>query len=201
MAPDQTIRVMESNFDICDGQIRFFPAFLMEIFDRFEVFRLYSLSKGWKSSTFRNFPIIFPFQRMEILDISKFSDYIPFPKDGNPRHFEIFRLYSLFKGWNAFDLHIDKLIWLRSNKKRLVYGKKRWRVIRFEYHFTMHLQYYRSLMFTETTKGQGRDNNIFHIILHFVIFFLLMYSLSSSWKIEVKIGFYVCLTGKSCWVK
>jgi len=166
MAPDQTIRVMESNFDICDGQIRFFPAFLMEIFDRFEVFRLYSLSKGWKSSTFRNFPIIFPFQRME-----------------------------------CFDLHIDKLIWLRSNKKRLVYGKKRWRVIRFEYHFTMHLQYYRSLMFTETTKGQGRDNNIFHIILHFVIFFLLMYSLSSSWRIEVKIGFYVCLTGKSCWVK
>ncbi len=56
-------------------------------------------------------------------------------------------------------------------------------------------------MFTETTKGQGRDNNIFHIILLFVIFFLLMYSLSSSWKIEVKIGFYVCLTGKSCWVK
>ena len=161
MAPDQTIRVMESNFDICDGQLRFFLAFLMEIFDRFEDFRLYSLSKGWKSSTFRNFPIIFPFQRMEILDISKFSDYIPFPKDGNPRHFEIFRLYSLFKGWNAFDLHIDKLIWLRSNKKRLVYGKKRWRVIRFEYHFTMHLQYYRSLMFTETTKGQGRDKQHF----------------------------------------
>ncbi len=214
MAPDQTIRVMESNFDICDGQIRFFSAFLMEIFDRFEVFRLYSLSKGWKSSTFRNFPIIFPFQRMEILDISNFSDYIPFPKDGNSWHFEIFRLYSLskgwksstfrnfpitvyslFKGWDAFDLHIDKLIWLRSNKKRLVYGKKRWRVIRFEYHFTMHLQYYRSLMFTETTEGQGRDNNIFHIILHFVIFFLLMYSLSSSWRIEVKIGFYVCLKG------
>jgi hypothetical protein len=82
MAPDQTIRVMESNFDICDGQIRFFPAFLMEIFDRFEVFRLYSLFKGWKSLTFRNFPIIFPFQRMEILDISKFSDYIPFSRDG-----------------------------------------------------------------------------------------------------------------------
>jgi hypothetical protein len=61
---------------------------------------------------------------MEILDISKFSDYIPLPKDRNPQHFEIFHLYSLFKGWNALDLHIDKLIWLRSNKKRLVYGKK-----------------------------------------------------------------------------
>ncbi len=34
---------------------------------------------------------------MEILDISKFSDYIPFPKDGSPRHFEIFWLYSIFK--------------------------------------------------------------------------------------------------------
>jgi hypothetical protein len=45
---------------------------------------------------------------MEILDISKFSDYIPFSRDG----------------MLAFDLHIDKLIWLRSNKKRLVYGKK-----------------------------------------------------------------------------
>jgi hypothetical protein len=52
MAPDQTIRVMESNFDICDGHIRFFPAFPMEIFDHFEVFRFYSLSRGWKSSTF-----------------------------------------------------------------------------------------------------------------------------------------------------
>ena len=152
MAPDQTIRVMESNFDICDGQLRFFLAFLMEIFDRFEDFRLYSLSKGWKSSTFRNFPIIFPFQRMEI------------PMRKMPKCF-----------WST--VHIEKFIWLRSNKKRLVYGKKRWWVIRFENNFTMHLQYYRLLMFTETTKGQGRDNNIFHIILHIVIFFLLMYSI------------------------
>ncbi len=79
MAPDQTIRVMESNFDICDGHIRFFPAFSMEFF------------------TISKFSIIFLFQRMEILDISKFFDYIPFPKDGNPRHFKIFRLYSLFQ--------------------------------------------------------------------------------------------------------
>ncbi len=165
---------------------------------------------------------------MEILDISKFSDYIPFPKDGNPRHFEIFRLYFLSKGWKSSTfrnfpiifpfqrmeipmrkmpkcfwstVHIEKFNWLRSNKKRSVYDKKRWQAIRFEYNFTMHLQYYRLLMFTETRKGQGWDNNIFHITLHFVIFFLLMYSLSSSWRIEVKIGFYVCLTGRSCWVK
>jgi hypothetical protein len=89
MAPDQTIRVMESDFDICNGQIHFFRHY-----------------------------------RWKFLTVSKFSDYIPFPKDVNPRHFEIFRLYSLFKGWNAFDLHIEKLIWLRSHKKILVYGKK-----------------------------------------------------------------------------
>ncbi len=121
MVPDQTIR-------------------LMEIFDRFEVFRLYSPSKGWKSSTFRNFPIKFPFQRMEILDILKFSDFSDFP---------IFRWDSLFK-WgkcpNTFDLHIDKFIWLRSNKTRLVYGKKKRRVIRFEYSFTyMHLHSYSTI--------------------------------------------------------
>ena len=175
----------------------------MDIFDRFEVFRSNSLSKRWKSSTFRNFPIISPFQRMEILDISKFSVYIPFFRRWKSPKFLncLMRLSFPMKCPNSFDLHIDKFIWLRSNKKRLVYGKKRLQVIRFENNFTMHLQYYRLLMFTETTKGQGRDNNIFHIILHFEIFFLLMYSLSSSWRIEVKIGFYVCLTGKSCWVK
>jgi hypothetical protein len=36
----------------------------------FEVFRLYFHCKGWKSPTFRRFPIIFPFQTMEIPDIS-----------------------------------------------------------------------------------------------------------------------------------
>jgi hypothetical protein len=68
MAPDQTIRVMGNKFDICDGHFQFFPTFPMEIFDRFEVFRLYSLYTGWKSSTFRSFPIIFPLHRMEIFD-------------------------------------------------------------------------------------------------------------------------------------
>ncbi len=47
---------------------------------------------------FLPFWIIFPFQRMEILDVSKFSDYISIAKDGNPRCLEDFRLYSLFKG-------------------------------------------------------------------------------------------------------
>jgi hypothetical protein len=84
MAPDQTIRVMGNKFDICDGHIRFFPTFPMEIFDRFEVFRFYSLYTGWKSSTFRSFPIIFPLHRMEIFD-----------------RFEVFRLYSLYTGWKS----------------------------------------------------------------------------------------------------
>ncbi len=46
----------------------------------FEVFRLYSLFKGWKSPTFRSFPIIFPFHRMEISNVSKISNYIPFSR-------------------------------------------------------------------------------------------------------------------------
>ncbi len=37
---DQTIRVRENNFDIYDAFIQFFPKFPMEIFNRFEVFRL-----------------------------------------------------------------------------------------------------------------------------------------------------------------
>jgi hypothetical protein len=49
-----------------------------------EDFRLYSLLKGWKSPVCRCFPIIFPLQRMEIPDVSKISDYIPFSKGGNP---------------------------------------------------------------------------------------------------------------------
>ncbi len=40
MAPDQTIRAMEEKFDIYEVHIWFFPTFLMEILDRFEVFRL-----------------------------------------------------------------------------------------------------------------------------------------------------------------
>ncbi len=121
MAPDQTIRVMEKKFDICDVHIWFFPTFPMEIFDRFEVFRLYSLfkgwkfpmfrsfpilfhCKGWKSPTFRRFPIIFLFQRMEIPDVLKFSDNIPSSKDGNSRCLrqEILRAIGfLIKFYNA----------------------------------------------------------------------------------------------------
>ncbi len=68
---------------------------------RFEDFRLYSLFKGWKSPTFRSFPIIFPFHRMEISNISEISDYIPFSQDGNLQLFEMFQLYSLFIGWKS----------------------------------------------------------------------------------------------------
>jgi hypothetical protein len=35
----------------------------------FVIFRLCFLLKGWKAPTFRNFPIVFPFQRMEIPNI------------------------------------------------------------------------------------------------------------------------------------
>jgi hypothetical protein len=65
----------------------------------FAVFRLYSLYTGWKSSMFWSFPIIFPLHRMEILDVSKFSDNISIAKDGNRRLFKDFQLYSLCKGW------------------------------------------------------------------------------------------------------
>ncbi len=36
---------------------------------------------------------------MEIPNV--FSDYISIAKDGNPRFFEDFRLYSLIKGWKS----------------------------------------------------------------------------------------------------
>jgi hypothetical protein len=83
---DQTIRVTENNLYICDGHIWFFPTFPMLIFNCFEVFRLCFLFKGWKSPTFRSFPIMFPFQKMEIPDFSEFSTYVSFSKDGNPQH-------------------------------------------------------------------------------------------------------------------
>ncbi len=73
---------MGNKFDICDGHIQFFPTFAMKNF-----------------RPVRSFPIIFPLNRMEILDVLKFSDYISIAKDGNCRIFEDFRLYSLFKGW------------------------------------------------------------------------------------------------------
>jgi len=57
MAPDQTIRVMEDKLK-----------FAMEIFYRFEVLRLYSFLKGWKSPTFQSFPIIIPLY-MKIPDV------------------------------------------------------------------------------------------------------------------------------------
>ena len=50
----------------------------MDIFNYFQHFR-------WKFSTGSKFPIIFPLHRTEILDVSKFSDYIPFTQDGNFR--------------------------------------------------------------------------------------------------------------------
>ncbi len=111
MAPDQTIRVMEYKFDICDGHFLPFWSFPITFpFQRMEIpnvsmfsdyisiardgnlrcfedFRLYSLFQGWKFPMCRCFLIIFPLQRMEIPDVSKISDYIPSSKDGNPRCF------------------------------------------------------------------------------------------------------------------
>jgi hypothetical protein len=125
MAPDQTIRLMGDKFDISDGHIQFFPTFPMEIFDRFEVFRLnslytgwkcrrfevfrlYSLYTGWKSSTFRSFPIIFPLQRMEIDDL-----------------FEDFRLYSLFKGWKYPTIRNFLFIFPIKGRKSLNFTAKK----------------------------------------------------------------------------
>jgi hypothetical protein len=113
MAPDQTTRLKENKFDIYDGYhfrwkfltISKFSDYIPFLKDGnpqcFEDFRLYSLFKGWKSPTFRSFLIIFPFHRMEISNVSKISDYIPFLKNGNPHRFEDFGLYSLFKGWKS----------------------------------------------------------------------------------------------------
>jgi hypothetical protein len=91
---------------------------------RFEVFRLYSLYTGWKSSTFRSFPIIFPLHRMEILDVSKFSDYITIAKDGNRRLFEDFRLNSLFKGWKYPTIRRFLLIFPIKGRKSLNFTAK-----------------------------------------------------------------------------
>jgi hypothetical protein len=44
---------------------------------------------------FRRFLIIFPFQMMEIPNVSMFSDYISIAKDGDPRCLEDFRLYRV----------------------------------------------------------------------------------------------------------
>jgi hypothetical protein len=87
---DQTIRVKENNFDICDGHIWFFS-------DISDV----------NSRLFRSFPIMFPVQRMEIPDFSEFSEYIFFSKDGNSRFFGIFRLCFLLKGWKSTTFAMD----------------------------------------------------------------------------------------------
>jgi hypothetical protein len=90
MAPDQTIRAMgknlactmeifdffqhpcRHNFTIPKSSMRFpFPR--METPNHFEIFRLDYLFQGWKLST-----------------MSKFSDEIPFSKDGNSRPFRNF---------------------------------------------------------------------------------------------------------------
>jgi hypothetical protein len=106
---DQTIRVTDNNFDICDVQTYLvFP-------DISDVnFRL-----------FRSFPIMFAFQRMEIPDFSEFSDYVSFSKDGNPRLFGIFRLCFLFKGWKSPTFAMDIFDFFRHFRWRSLEKKSK----------------------------------------------------------------------------
>jgi hypothetical protein len=94
MALDQTIRVMDNNFNICDGHIRFFPSFLMEIFTISKFF--YSIFFS-KDGNFRRFEIfrLCSFSRMEILDIC--DEYIRFFPTFPMKIFsqlKVFQLYS-----------------------------------------------------------------------------------------------------------
>jgi hypothetical protein len=72
---------------------------------------------------FRSFPIMFPFQRMEIPDFSEFSDYVSFSKDGNPRLFGIFRLCFLFKGWKSPTFAMDIFDFFRHFRWRCLEKK------------------------------------------------------------------------------
>jgi hypothetical protein len=78
---DQTIRVIENNFDICDGLIWFFPTFPVENF-----------------LPFQSFPIIFPFQKMVIPDFLKFSDCFPFQR---------MKILDICNGHNWFFKHFQ----------------------------------------------------------------------------------------------
>jgi hypothetical protein len=82
----------------------------------------------------------FPFPRMKTPDISKFSDVIPFSKDGNsrpfrnfpmrfpfptmetPDHFEIFRWDYLFPGWKflAISKFFDYILFSKDGNYKLV---------------------------------------------------------------------------------
>jgi hypothetical protein len=83
MAPDQTSRVMGNKFDIRDGNSEAFQYFS----------KRFSL-QGWKFLTVLKFSNEIALQRMGISTVSKFSNFIPLSKDGSPRLFKIFQLYS-----------------------------------------------------------------------------------------------------------
>ncbi len=92
----------------------------------FEVFRLYiPFTQDGNFQPIRSFPIIFPLHRMEILDVSKFSDYISIAKDGNRRLFEDFQLYSLFKGWKYLTIRSFLLVFPIKGKKSLNFTTKK----------------------------------------------------------------------------
>ncbi len=69
----------------------------MDIFNFFQHFR-------WNFEPVRSFPIIFPLHRMEILDVSKFSDYIPFTQDGNFRPVRSFPIIFLLHSMEILDV-------------------------------------------------------------------------------------------------
>ena len=74
---------------------------LMENFISHIGWRRTKQSGGWKISSTFAIDIFGFFQhfRWKFSTGLKFSDCIPFTQDGNPRHFEVFRLYSLYTGW------------------------------------------------------------------------------------------------------
>jgi hypothetical protein len=91
----------------------------------FEVFRLIPFTQDGNFRPVRSFPIIFPLHRMEILDVSKFSDCISIAKDGNRRLFEDFRLHSLFKGWKYPMIRSFLLIFPIKGRKSLNFTAKK----------------------------------------------------------------------------
>jgi hypothetical protein len=75
---------------------------------RFEVFRLNFHCKGWKSLTFRSFRLNFHCKGWKSTTFRRFPIIFIFSKYGNPRRFQVFRFYSLFKGCESPKLRAKK---------------------------------------------------------------------------------------------
>jgi hypothetical protein len=85
MAPDQTIRAMGNN-----------SAFTIEILGFYQ-------RPCWHNFIIPKSSMRFPFPKMKTPDISKFSDEIPFSKDGNSRPFQNFPMRFPFPRMETLD--------------------------------------------------------------------------------------------------